>query len=438
MGTTKTGGIGVNLTRADRVILYDPDWNPTTDIQARERAWRIGQLNSVTIYRLITSGTIEEKIYQRQIYKQFLSNKILKDPRQKRLFHSRILKDLFSLEDPEDGITETCDLFSQSYVNMETNMDDEEDDDGDDNSLWESNGKQSELESLDDVLEKVQEEMDKNQKRNILADVLSSTGVRHVLSHDSIVDNSGQESVLVEHEATVTAKKAAAALRKSVKECMNTAVHVPTWTGNNSSVQSTPKRFGNVKNYRTSPSVSSPLKAPMPNIKNYSPQQQKDLPLTWGSMKATDKSSTSSSSILDNLRNLNKKSLDESNLPEPDNIGSVNKKTNFFQSSPASSSSPSSSKEIISKLKHRSAAERGNAVILVDDQNTKEINSISKRLHRLFEQNSGEVSSKCIVKNFCDITSEKEKLFFRNLLKNISTLDKKKRVWILNKEYKKS
>eukprot|EP00324_Dicrateria_rotunda_P010704 CAMPEP_0206180462 /NCGR_PEP_ID=MMETSP1474-20131121/67998_1 /ASSEMBLY_ACC=CAM_ASM_001110 /TAXON_ID=97495 /ORGANISM="Imantonia sp., Strain RCC918" /LENGTH=109 /DNA_ID=CAMNT_0053594081 /DNA_START=2232 /DNA_END=2558 /DNA_ORIENTATION=+ len=109
-------------------------------------------------------------------------------------------------------------------------MDDEEDDDdGDDNSLWESNGKQSELESLDDVLEKVQEEMDKNQKRNILADVLSSTGVRHVLSHDSIVDNSGQESVLVEHEATVTAKKAAAALRKSVKECMNTAVHVPTW-----------------------------------------------------------------------------------------------------------------------------------------------------------------------------------------------------------------
>merc|ERR1711943_128603 len=101
---------------------------------------------------------IEEKIYQRQIYKQFLSNKILKDPRQKRLFHSRILEDLFSLEDPEDGITETCDLFSQSYVNMETNMDDEEDDDdGDDNSLWESNGKQSELESLDDVLEKVQE-----------------------------------------------------------------------------------------------------------------------------------------------------------------------------------------------------------------------------------------------------------------------------------------
>jgi DNA excision repair protein ERCC-6 len=44
----------------------------------RERAWRIGQTKNVTIYRLLTSGTIEEKIYHRQIFKQFLSNKILK------------------------------------------------------------------------------------------------------------------------------------------------------------------------------------------------------------------------------------------------------------------------------------------------------------------------------------------------------------------------
>lgn len=60
--TTKVGGLGVNLTGADRVLLYDPDWNPSTDIQARERAWRIGQTRDVTIYRLITSGTIEEKV----------------------------------------------------------------------------------------------------------------------------------------------------------------------------------------------------------------------------------------------------------------------------------------------------------------------------------------------------------------------------------------
>ena len=74
--TTKVGGIGVNLTGANRVLIVDPDWNPATDTQARERAWRIGQTRPVTVYRLITSGSIEEKVYHRQIYKQFLTNKV--------------------------------------------------------------------------------------------------------------------------------------------------------------------------------------------------------------------------------------------------------------------------------------------------------------------------------------------------------------------------
>lgn len=60
--TTRVGGLGVNLTGANRVIIYDPDWNPATDAQARERAWRIGQDKQVTVYRLITAGTIEEKV----------------------------------------------------------------------------------------------------------------------------------------------------------------------------------------------------------------------------------------------------------------------------------------------------------------------------------------------------------------------------------------
>jgi DNA excision repair protein ERCC-6 len=65
--------------------------NPSTDMQARERAWRIGQKREVTVYRLITAGAVEEKIYHRQIFKQFLSNKILKDPKQRRFFKVRLL-----------------------------------------------------------------------------------------------------------------------------------------------------------------------------------------------------------------------------------------------------------------------------------------------------------------------------------------------------------
>ncbi|KAJ1730982.1 DNA repair protein rhp26 [Coemansia biformis] len=97
--TTKVGGLGINLTGADRVILFSPDWNPSSDAQARERAWRLGQKRDVAVYRLMTAGTIEEKIYNRQIYKQFLSSKILEDPRQGRFFHSQSMRDLFSLAD---------------------------------------------------------------------------------------------------------------------------------------------------------------------------------------------------------------------------------------------------------------------------------------------------------------------------------------------------
>lgn len=61
--TTKVGGLGVNLTGANRVVIFDPDWNPATDTQARERAWRIGQTQDVTVYRLISVGTIEEKVH---------------------------------------------------------------------------------------------------------------------------------------------------------------------------------------------------------------------------------------------------------------------------------------------------------------------------------------------------------------------------------------
>ncbi|XP_041032112.1 DNA excision repair protein ERCC-6 isoform X1 [Carcharodon carcharias] len=111
--TTRVGGLGVNLTGANRVIIYDPDWNPSTDTQARERAWRIGQKKQVTIYRLLTAGSIEEKIYHRQIFKQFLTNRVLKDPKQRRFFKSNDLTELFTLSSLDGSQeTETSAIFA--------------------------------------------------------------------------------------------------------------------------------------------------------------------------------------------------------------------------------------------------------------------------------------------------------------------------------------
>jgi len=59
------------------LILYDPDWNPANDLQVLARVWRDGQKKQVYTYRLLTTGTIEEKIYQRQLVKTLLSDKLV-------------------------------------------------------------------------------------------------------------------------------------------------------------------------------------------------------------------------------------------------------------------------------------------------------------------------------------------------------------------------
>lgn len=74
--SAKAGGVGLNLIGASNLILYDSDWNPASDQQAMARIWRDGQKKNVYIYRLLTSGTIEEKIFQRQISKTGLSEAI--------------------------------------------------------------------------------------------------------------------------------------------------------------------------------------------------------------------------------------------------------------------------------------------------------------------------------------------------------------------------
>ena len=68
--SSKAGGTGLNLIGASRLVLYDIDWKPATDLQAMARVWREEQKQHCHMYRLVTSGTIEEKIFQRQVMKR--------------------------------------------------------------------------------------------------------------------------------------------------------------------------------------------------------------------------------------------------------------------------------------------------------------------------------------------------------------------------------
>ncbi|XP_051250315.1 LOW QUALITY PROTEIN: DNA excision repair protein ERCC-6-like [Dicentrarchus labrax] len=105
--TTQVGGVGITLTAANRVVIYDPSWNPATDAQAVDRAYRIGQTENVVIYRLITCGTVEEKIYRRQVFKDSLIRQNTGDKKNPfRYFSKQELKELFLLEDTRSSSTQ--------------------------------------------------------------------------------------------------------------------------------------------------------------------------------------------------------------------------------------------------------------------------------------------------------------------------------------------
>lgn len=141
--SSKSGGAGLNLVGASRLIMFDGDWNPAVDIQAMGRIHRDGQKMPCFIYRLITTGCIDEKIYQRQLVKIALSNCILgetskaneKDQIQE-MFSEEELKDLFTVD--SETKCNTYDLISSKTGDED---EDEMEDDKDDEEKTKSRGK---------------------------------------------------------------------------------------------------------------------------------------------------------------------------------------------------------------------------------------------------------------------------------------------------------
>ena len=118
--SARAGGAGLNLIGANRLVLFDPSWNPAIDEQAMARIWRDGQKKHVFIYRLLSTGTVEERVYQRQILKQEYSAAVVDVNKTKagssnqlgpdRNFSHDELKQLFL--PPKDTRCHTYDLIS--------------------------------------------------------------------------------------------------------------------------------------------------------------------------------------------------------------------------------------------------------------------------------------------------------------------------------------
>ncbi|XP_069134718.1 helicase domino-like isoform X2 [Argopecten irradians] len=105
--STRSGGIGVNLTGADTVIFYDSDWNPTMDAQAQDRCHRIGQTRDVHIYRLISKKTVEENILKKANQKRMLGDMAIEGGNfTTAFFKENTIQELFSEPSGLDSLVE--------------------------------------------------------------------------------------------------------------------------------------------------------------------------------------------------------------------------------------------------------------------------------------------------------------------------------------------
>lgn len=135
--STSVGGVGLNLTSADRVILVDPAWNPAVDAQAVDRAFRIGQTKEVRVYRLICSGLIEDKMFRLQVFKMGLSKTALEtSDKQQRYFSAREIKSLFEWTDPSIGETRKMLLDKHGDSSDSVTMEAANEDGADGGSGW--------------------------------------------------------------------------------------------------------------------------------------------------------------------------------------------------------------------------------------------------------------------------------------------------------------
>ncbi|EGR29252.1 snf2 family n-terminal domain protein [Ichthyophthirius multifiliis] len=131
ISSTRSGGIGINLTGANAVVFYDTDWNPAMDKQAQDRCHRIGQTRNVSIYRLISEYTIEENILLKSLQKRKLDEYIMEEGMFTTQFFEKfdvrsILGEVLGNKNNQDYNEDDCDCdYSEEFEEDEEKMDEE-------------------------------------------------------------------------------------------------------------------------------------------------------------------------------------------------------------------------------------------------------------------------------------------------------------------------
>lgn len=218
--STRAGGVGLNITSANKVVIFDPNWNPSWDLQAQDRAYRMGQIRDVEVFRLISAGTMEEIVYARQIYKQQQANIAYNASTERRYFRGVQdtadkkgeifgLSNIFSYEGEtlvlRDIVNKTNIAESKagvSVIGLDTSQDSDDDDDPSDPTQDRDNDAALSLLAAQITGEggkkKHDEEQDTETKRQARAvqAILNLAGVEYTHDNNDVIGSSKMEAQL--------------------------------------------------------------------------------------------------------------------------------------------------------------------------------------------------------------------------------------------------
>jgi DNA excision repair protein ERCC-6-like 2 len=223
--STRAGGVGLNITSANKVVIFDPHWNPSWDLQAQDRAYRIGQVRDVDVFRLVSAGTIEEIVYARQIYKQQQANigynasterRYFKGVQQDNTRKGEIfgLANLFSFDQVvlrdivnKTNIAEAKAGVTLSEVDLESAVKDEDDglnmikqEDTDDGGM----SQLAKILSAEDQEAHIKKTVKRNPQSDAIAAILASGGVEYTHQNSEVIGSSKVEEQLSRRAVAAT------------------------------------------------------------------------------------------------------------------------------------------------------------------------------------------------------------------------------------------